>query len=162
MAMAENEININIKSEFSSELDEQWLNDMVTAILKVLSLSNKVELGVVITDNETVRQLNRDYRDLDEYTDVLSFHMHNSSTEIQFVSPPDDINHLGDVIISYPQTVKQASEQGHHPNDELLILIIHGILHLFGYDHELREEEVIMQTKANEIRKKIVVIGSNS
>ena len=162
--MTENEINISIESEFSRELDEQWLNDIVITILNEINPSDKVELGITITDNETVRQLNRDYRNLDEYTDVLAFHMPNSSTEnieFQFVPPPDDINHLGDIVISYPQTVKQAREQGHQATEELLILVIHGILHLFGYDHELPEEEVIMQTKADEIKQKFVLVDKS-
>ena len=110
-AMIEHEINTTIIPDIPDYINEQWVNDIVNAILKELDLSNKVELGLVITDNETVRQLNREYRNLDEYTDVLAFHMPNYSenSKVDFITPPDNVNHLGDIIISYPQAVKQAA-----------------------------------------------------
>ena len=155
--MIEHEINISINPDIIDLLNEQWAYDTVIAILKELELTDAVELGLVITDNETVRRLNRDYRNLDEYTDVLAFHMpyYSENKEINFVVPPDNISHLGDIVISYPQTVKQAAEQGHETNDELLILIIHGILHLLGYDHKSNEEETLMRQKTEDIRKKV-------
>ncbi|MFC1846039.1 rRNA maturation RNase YbeY [Chloroflexota bacterium] len=158
--MSNHEINTSIDPEFAGDIDELWLSNMVAKILNALNLPTSVELGVVITDNDTVRQLNRDYRDLDEYTDVLSFHMPYSPLEEQglpFISPPDNINHLGEIVISYPQSVKQAAEHGHETIDELILLMIHGVLHLLAYDHELPEEELIMQAKANEIKKKVTI-----
>ena len=158
-AMIEHEINTTIIPDIPDYINEQWVNDIVNAILKELDLSNKVELGLVITDNETVRQLNREYRNLDEYTDVLAFHMphYSENSKVDFITPPDNVNHLGDIIISYPQAVKQAAEQGHQTIDELVILIIHGILHLLGYDHELPEEEILMHHKAEMIRRKLEI-----
>jgi len=154
--MIKYEINASIKPEFVNEIKEPWLRNIVTEILKVLDLPESVELGIVITDDDTIRQLNRDYRDLDESTDVLAFHMPSSpleGQELSFISPPDSIKHLGEIVISYPQAVKQATEQGHNKTDELVVLMIHGVLHLLGYDHDLPEEDLIMQAKANEIKE---------
>jgi probable rRNA maturation factor len=75
----------------------------------------------------------------------------NQEPELPFVSPPDGIRHLGEVVISYPQAVKQAQEQGHGVTRELALLIVHGILHLLGYDHELPADEQKMRDKENKV-----------
>jgi probable rRNA maturation factor len=77
------------------------------------------------------------------------------STDSDFVSPPDNITHLGEVIISYPQAVEQAKEQGHSTEQELALLIIHGILHLLGYDHEKPEEEARMRAREKELLENV-------
>ncbi|GAI58439.1 unnamed protein product, partial [marine sediment metagenome] len=110
------------------------------------------EMSLVFTDSETVQRLNRDYRGVDESTDVLAFYMlPQHGADADFVSPPDDITHLGEVIISYPKTEEQAKEQGHSTEQELTLLIIHGILHLLGYDHEKPEEEAKMKAREKEL-----------
>ena len=68
-----------------------------------------------------------------------------------FIHPPDGVRHLGEVLISYPQAVAQAKEQGHSPERELALLVIHGILHLLGYDHEEPEQEEKMKQKEKEL-----------
>jgi probable rRNA maturation factor len=110
------------------------------------------EVSLVFTDSETVQQLNRDYRGVDEPTDVLAFHMlPQKEVDDSFMLPPDGVTRLGEVIISYPQAVKQAKKQGHSPERELALLIIHGILHLLGYDHEEPEEESKMREREREL-----------
>ncbi|MEK7281399.1 MAG: rRNA maturation RNase YbeY, partial [Chloroflexota bacterium] len=69
----------------------------------------------------------------------------------EFVSPPDDILHLGEVVISYPTAVRQASEHYHSVQQELVILIVHGILHLLGYDHMLPGQAKKMQAREKDI-----------
>jgi len=99
-----------------------------------------------------VQKLNRDYRGVDAPTDVLAFNMlPQKETTTSFVLPPDGVTRLGEVIISYPQAMEQAKEQGHSVNKELALLIIHGILHLLGYDHEQPEEEAKMRAKEKEL-----------
>jgi len=89
---------------------------------------NKVDLTIALDGDDALQELNRQYRNIDAATDVLSF----PSREID----PDSGNlYLGDVIISYPRAVQQAKEGGHSINAELQLLVVHGILHLFGYDH---------------------------
>ena len=72
-----------------------------------------------------------------------------------FTGPPDGINHLGEVVISYPQAMQQAQEQGHDVKQELAVLIVHGVLHLLGYDHELPDKEQKMKARENEILKRL-------
>src|SRR4030042_2545361 len=113
-------------------------------------------MGLVIPDSKTVQKLNRTYRGKDQPTDVLAFHMSPDTiqeSELRFIGPPDGVRHLGEVVISYPQAVKQAQEQGHSVAQELALLIVHGVLHLLSYDHELPEEEQQMKARENEILK---------
>jgi probable rRNA maturation factor len=94
-----------------------------------------------------VRELNRRYRGIDEPTDVISFALTEEKTEgdsFPFVTPPDGFLHLGEVIISYPQAVRQAEEQHHGIEEEIALLVVHGTLHLLGYEHDepVREQEM--------------------
>jgi len=98
-----------------------------------------------------VQQLNKSYRGKDEPTDVLAFYM----TSADFIEPPDGVRHLGEVIISYPQAVIQAEEHRHSIKKELAILIIHGVLHLLGYDHEESEQERQMRAREADILSQI-------
>ncbi|MEA3345013.1 MAG: rRNA maturation RNase YbeY [Chloroflexota bacterium] len=107
----------------------------------------KKELTVVITDEERVRELNRRYRGEDRPTDVLAF----GGTAEGFVEAPGAPSYLGDVIISYPRAQAQAEELGHSPDRELALLVIHGILHLLGYDHSTPEEKAIMWNRQEAI-----------
>lgn len=152
--MAEPEINISIKRNIELPVDKNWLERIAKKVLEVEGISSSVEMGLLITDNKTVHRLNRIYRSVNKPTDVLAFQMTpgtNQENEGLFVSPPDGIRHLGEVVISYIQAVKQASQQGHDVMHELALLIVHGTLHLLGYDHELSEEEQKMKDKENEI-----------
>ncbi len=113
--------------------------------------STDVELSILLTGDEEIRQINAQYRNIDASTDVLAFAMlPESSTEqgLSFATPPDGIKHLGEVIICYPQAVKQAGEHLHSIKKEMAILIIHGVLHLLGYDHG--EPEPARQMAARE------------
>jgi probable rRNA maturation factor len=86
------------------------------------------DLSLLITDDEHIQQLNRDYLDVDEPTDVLSF-------PADFTDPDTNSIYLGDVILSYPRAREQAEAEGHSLEHELELLVVHGVLHLFGYDH---------------------------
>ncbi len=118
-----------------------------------------MELGLVIAGQERVQQLNRSYLGKDEPTDVLAFSMLPEPLAISefeadfspFVQPPDGVLHLGEVIISYPQAVIQAEEHRHSVKREIAILIIHGVLHLLGYEHDKPELERQMKTREKEI-----------
>jgi len=120
-------------------------------VLKAEGVAHPYEVSLVFTDSETVKQLNRDYRGVDKPTDVLAFYMlPHKGADSPFALPPDGVTRLGEVIISYPQAVVQAKEQRHSPERELALLVIHGILHLLGYDHEEPEEESKMRTRERE------------
>jgi len=108
------------------------------------------QLGVVITDDATVRDLNRRYLGHDEPTDVLSFGLGEKGGR-PFVLPPGEAAPLGEVIISYPTAVRQADERGHSVEAEVAHLLVHGILHLLGYDHQAAKDGRIMRDREEQI-----------
>ncbi len=150
------EINVLIDEGFEECPEASWLQSVVKQVLIAQSASSDVELGLVITSQERVQQLNKSYRKKDEPTDVLAFSMtsavgRNETDSPLFVVPPDGVRRLGEVIISYPQAVMQAKERYHSIKKEIAILIIHGILHLLGYDHDKPEMERQMRAREAEI-----------
>ena len=146
------EIGISVEEKFQRLVDEGWTRRIAQTVLKAEGVAPPYEVGLVFTDSETVRQLNRDYRRVDEPTDVLAFCMlSQKEADSSFALPPDGVTRLGEVIISYPQAVAQAREQGHSPERELALLVIHGILHLLSYDHEEPEEESKMREREREL-----------
>jgi probable rRNA maturation factor len=146
------EIEIFVEEEFRGLVDGGWVKKIVRQVLKAEGVALPHEVGLVFTDSETVQRLNRDYRSVDEPTDVLAFYMlPQKGADSFFALPPDGVTRLGEVIISYPQAVAQAREQEHPPERELALLIIHGILHLLGYDHEEPEEESKMREREREL-----------
>ena len=107
-------------------------------------------MGLVICRQKRVRQLNKTYLGEDEPTDVLAFAMLEQGATadlLPFTTPPDGIAHLGEVIISYPQAVKQAEEHCHSVKREVATLIIHGVLHLLGYSHDTPEPKRKMSAR---------------
>jgi probable rRNA maturation factor len=156
--MTEPEINISVEQKLKVPLEKGWLLRIALRTLEAEGIASPVEMGLVITDSKTIQKLNRTYRGEDRPTDVLAFHMPHGTgqdSELSFVGPPDGINHLGEVVISYPQAVRQAQEQGHSVAQELALLIVHGVLHLLGYNDELPQEKQQMEARANEILKRL-------
>jgi len=150
-AMSE-EIEISVEEEFRGVVDGGWVKKIVRQILKAEGVAPAYEVSLVFTDSETVQRLNRDYRGIDETTDVLAFYMlPQKGADSFFALPPDGVTRLGEVLISYPQALAQAKEQGHSLERELALLVIHGILHLLGYDHEEPEEEHKMREREREL-----------
>jgi probable rRNA maturation factor len=146
------EIAVCIEAEFRNVVSEVWAKGIAQTVLTVEQVPMPYEVGLVFTDSETMRQLNRRYRGVDEPTDVLAFGMlPEREADDYFPVPPDGVARLGEVIISYPQAVEQATEQGHSTERELALLIVHGILHLLGYDHEKPEQEAEMRAKEKEL-----------
>ena len=159
--MVKPEINISIKRNIDLPVEKNWLERIARRVLEVESIAPSAEMGLLITDSQTIQKLNRIYRGEDKPTDVLAFQMTPGTSqepEQPFVHPPDGIRHLGEVVVSFPQAVTQAQEQGHGVTRELALLIVHGILHLLGYDHELPEEEQKMRDKENKILSVLEVV----
>jgi probable rRNA maturation factor len=145
------EINILVEEGIAA-IDEGWLEAVAERVLELERAGAKAEVGIVITSNDRVQQLNRDYRGQDEPTDVLAFSAREQATDSpSFIPPPDGRLHLGEVIIAYPQALVQAEEHGHPLRKELTILLIHGLLHLLGYDHEATDAERRMQAREKEL-----------
>ena len=121
---------------------------MADSALAALSLPPDASVDVVITDDVTVRELNRRHRGLDETTDVLSFAAGRPGAE-GFVLPPDhpDAGSIGEVVVSWQQASRQADAGGRQRADEVAFLLAHGILHLVGHDHEEPGERAEMETE---------------
>ncbi|MFC1967781.1 rRNA maturation RNase YbeY [Chloroflexota bacterium] len=154
------EINVIIDEEFQGYLEPGWLEKVAWETLSADGFISPVELGLVVTNEEEVQSLNRSYRGVDEPTDVLAFGLLPHQSEEKgdsppFVTPPNGFLHLGEVIVSYPQAASQAEEQGHATEQEIALLVIHGVLHLLGYDHDSPEQELKMRTLEEETLKSI-------
>jgi probable rRNA maturation factor len=148
------EINIQIGKEYKNEIKAAWLKNIVRLAQKAENVSDKSEMGLVITGDEEIHKLNLKYLDEDRPTDVLSFPMNEQlETAPVFVKVPDGKLHLGDIVISYPQAIKQADEHGHAVSREIEILLIHGILHLLGYDHDIPKRKSVMRNRETAILK---------
>ena len=130
------ELHISIDPPFRAALAEGWLRRVVQSTLAVEGIDYPLELGLVITGSQAIRELNRSYRGRDEDTDVLAFALREEAGDTPFVTPPDGVSRLGEVLVSYPQAEIQAGERGHSTERELALLVTHGVLHLLGYDHE--------------------------
>ncbi len=124
--------NILISNEFP-EIDEQFIKHIIEQFLKKLDLDN-VEISISFVDNETIQQLNKEWRGKDKPTDVLSFPVDENPPEYPYKI-------LGDIIISIPYAKRQAENLDETFEDEIIRLLAHGLLHLLGYDHEISEEE---------------------
>jgi probable rRNA maturation factor len=154
LSLAQMEINILIDKEFKSRFKSVWLKNIMRQVLQVEKVVAKSEVSLVLTGDEKILALNKQYLQEDRPTDVLSFPMNEQSkSRTVFVNIPDGKRHLGEVIISYPQAVKQAKEHGHSVKREVVILLIHGILHLLGYDHDIPERKKAMNRKESAIIK---------
>ena len=150
------EINVLIDDEFEGKVDAARLERIAAQALAAEGVSAEAEMGLVITGQEKIQELNKTYRGKDRPTDVMAFHMLPSGgapvpDSQPFTAPPDGKVHLGEVIISYPQTVLQAEEQKHSIERELAVLVIHGVLHLLGYDDEKPEDKKKMAAREAEI-----------
>ncbi len=153
------EINVLFDEGFESVIDEEWLRNIASAALEAEHKTD-AEMGILITGQEEIRRLHREYMDEDTPTDVLSFAMMEKSAPDapDFVFPAGDVVHLGEVIISYPQAQLQAAERGHSARKEVAVLLIHGVLHLLGYDHD----EPSRQQKMQEREKAVLELVSEA
>jgi probable rRNA maturation factor len=154
--LAHMEINVLVDKEFKKQVKSIWLKNLARQIQSAEKVNAKSEMTLVITGDEKIHELNLKYLDEDRPTDVLSFPMNEQLDAVPvFMNIPDGKLHLGDIIISYPTAVTQAKEHHHSVNREIIILLIHGILHLLGYDHDLPERKRVMNKREAAILKTI-------
>ena len=147
------EVSVLFDEGFEGSLPEAWLSEVARGTLAAEGKTD-VELGILITSQEIIQELNRRYLKEDHPTDVLSFAMLESEEgEEPFPCPEDGVQHLGEVIISFPQAERQAAEHGHSSEKETAVLLIHGILHLLGYDHATPEDEQAMEEREAAVLK---------
>ncbi len=147
-------VYLQVDEAFEDLVDRNALEAAAVATLESEGATG-YEMTVVVTDDETVRDLNRRYRGVDSPTDVLSFQVEGDSQD-RFVSPPGFAKYLGDVVIAYPFTAAQAEEAGRPVAHDLLLMVIHGTLHLLGYDHAAPEEKAVMWKKQDDILRRLI------
>ena len=152
---------------FEYEAEEQFTFDYQALMRRVMEqvleyerCPYEVEVNVVITDNEEIQKVNREYREIDRATDVLSFPMveYEKPGDFSKVEEDEMLFHpetgelmLGDIMISIDKVYAQAAEFGHSVERELGFLTAHSMLHLCGYDHMEEEERQVMEAKQKEI-----------
>ncbi len=127
-------VTVQMEEEYESLLDTDALHRLAVHVLQEEGAAGPLEVGIVVTTDEEVQSLNKEYLGHDYKTDVISFGM---ADEEEFVTPEERPAYLGDVVISYERAAEQAPEYGHSTGSEVAILLVHGLLHLLGYnDHE--------------------------
>lgn len=126
---------INIYNNYQAEIHFDF-EKIVKDVSNYFNENTKISL--ILVNNEEIRNLNRDYRNIDRETDVLSF-------------VDEDGEYLGDIFINIERVYSQAKEYNHSVEREFAFLLVHGILHLKGYDHHTNEEEIEMFAKQEEI-----------
>lgn len=128
-------IDVQVDEPFVAAVSIALVTEAVRNALRVGGVSGIVEVSVLVTDDASLRELNRTYRGQDKGTDVLSFGLGEDSPPL----PPDVPRPLGDIVVSYPRVEAQAQAAGWSTADELNWLVIHGALHLLGLDDEDEE-----------------------
>lgn len=125
----------------------QMVQDVLAYAADYLELEENCAMSVIIVDNEEIQNINREYRQKDAVTDVISFALEESAVEGDFPviqEVMDESRELGDIFVSFQRAQEQAVEYGHSEKRELGFLVVHGFLHLNGYDHMTDEEEAEM------------------
>ena len=162
---------IFIENEIDAKFDFDY-NEVIESVINeaanYVGCPYEISVEVTIVDNETIRQINKEQRDIDNPTDVLSFPMveYEIAGDFEFLEKDDPYVYeyfepdtgeliLGDIVISSDKVYSQAEEYGHSVKRELGFLVAHSMLHLFGYDHMEDEERVVMETKQKEILERL-------
>lgn len=128
-----------IINETKEELKE--IEDIKNVLTKAIEIEEAEDgfFNVILVDNEYIHELNKNYREIDRITDVISFALEDYKD-----MPNGDVRVLGDIYISVEKARSQAIEYGHSFKREICFLAVHGFLHLLGYDHMIKAEEEIM------------------
>lgn len=144
--MAEHDVLVSIDPAFGARITADWLTGVARITLEMERIPS-CQLSVVITGDEQIRALNREFAGEDHATDVLSFSLREGEA---FVAP-DETDRLGEVIVSFETAARQADETGHHVEDEIAHLLVHGVLHILGYDHAEPAGEAKMRARERSI-----------
>lgn len=133
--------------------EEKMIKNVVQNVLKAEKIIHDVDVYITLTNNNEIHKINKEYRNVDNPTDVLSFPMYERE-EIDFLRKDkvgDEEEILGDIIISIDKVKEQSEEYGHSFERELAYLVTHGMLHLLGYDHMVEDEKKVMREREEEI-----------
>ena len=122
----------------------EYLDEVITKVFEHENVHNAI-CSIIFIDNEEIHQINKERRGVDRATDVISFALEDSPDDF------DEFRILGDIFISIPKMQEQAKEYGHSEKRELSFLVVHGLLHLLGYDHMTEDDEKVMFAKQEEV-----------
>jgi len=147
-------IDFNDETNLVSEKETNLIEELLQFAAVEEMINDECELSVTFVDDKTIRQINKEYRDKDRATDVISFALEEMGEDEVPIVGADIPRILGDIIISMDTAKVQAEEFGHSMDRELGFLALHGFLHLLGYDHMNPEDEKVMFTKQKEILDK--------
>lgn len=129
-------ITVLFQTESHFPVKKAVVTDAITSHLEG-RIKSDAEVSVTIVGDRRMKELNSSYRKLDATTDVLSFPQHDpSQPAAPFVEPPDGVLRLGDIVVSYPEAVREATEENKLVDDKIVELIVHGLEHLLGNHHE--------------------------
>lgn len=161
-------INIDYETDIELQLDyQEIIKNVVEAAVDYEMCPYETEVNVLLVDNEAIKQINNEYREIDKPTDVLSFPMVEYAEPSDFESLDSDDECfdcfnpdtgeliLGDIVISVEKVMEQAENYGHSQTRELAFLVAHSMMHLFGYDHMEEAEAKIMEQKQNEVLEQL-------
>ena len=150
-------MNLLISNNTSEELDLDLITEKaqktISEVLRVEKIEENAEVSLSIVDKDEIHILNRDYRDVDRPTDVLSFPL----DEEGFDQDGNPILLLGDIVICLDVAKEQAEDFGHSLEREMMYLICHSTLHLLGYDHIEEDDKIEMRAKEKEVMKNLGV-----
>lgn len=160
--------NMQNKLEASEELKKQ-IEAVIDFALKEEQVNHNYEISVLLVDNEEIKRINKEHRNIDKVTDVLSFPMLDYPKGKVFKEAYKDFIFnktfldgenlvLGDMVLSLEKVREQSEEYGHSFAREAFYLIIHSVLHLLGYDHMTKEEKSLMRLREEEILKKLNIM----
>lgn len=134
--------NIYVEWEVSPVKElETDMKKALQATLQYEGIDFNCEVEALIVDEETIRQMNLEYREIDRVTDVLSFPLYENAAQAKEDEVPGQAVLLGNMVICLKRAIEQAEEYGHSLQREICFLTVHSVLHLLGYDHELGERE---------------------
>ena len=139
-------MELSFDNRLASQYDalESVYNDLMSLTFAMLNVSKNYEVDVSLVDEETIHGINREYRNVDRVTDVISFAFEDDESELGFIAGDDIPRMLGEIFICVPRALEQAKEIGNSEQRELCFLFVHGLLHLLGYDHMKPEDEEVM------------------
>lgn len=129
----------------NNDINTSELEDYIKYVVKELDIENAI-FNIIFIDNKEIRKINREYRNVDRETDVISFALEDNMDVVY-----EDFRLLGDIYISYEKAIEQAELYNHSVKREVFFLATHGILHLLGYDHMEEDDEKVMFGKQNEL-----------
>ena len=151
-------IDIEITAHVAPGITQPWIGRIARKALALEKVESPQEVGILITNDSQVRRLNKKYRKKDATTDVLSFGLSESGDDSFPI--PDGFSALGQVVVSYPQAQRQALDFNHSIKREVAFLIIHGLLHLLGYDHQKAVDERKMRRRQEAILSSLRITRS--